>query len=123
MRVVVADSNPGVRRALRLVLTEDLGLQVVGEVSEGADLWTEVQRTRPDLLVLDWDIAGAEAAALLARLRAPSPGLRVIALSGHSEVRRLAIAAGADAWISKADSPAQVRATLQAVARGPRPHG
>ena len=94
-----------------------LGIQVVGEVTDRADLWTQVQRTRPDLLVLDWGMLGDDAAAVLARLRAPASALRIVALSRHPELRQFALAAGADACISKADSPAQVRETLRAVAK------
>jgi DNA-binding NarL/FixJ family response regulator len=118
MRVLVADSDPGVRWGLRLLLTHDLGMQVVDEVTDRADLWPQVQRTTPDLLVLEWGMLGAEPAAVLARLRAAASGLGIVTLSGHPELRQIALAAGADACISKTDSPAQVRETLRAVAKG-----
>jgi DNA-binding NarL/FixJ family response regulator len=123
MRVLVADGEPGVRSALRLVLTHDLGMQVVGEVTDRAELWTQVQRTTPDLLVLNWEWIGAEDAALPARLRASLPDLRIVALSSHPEVRPRALAAGADAHISKTDLPSQVRETLRAVTFGGEQRG
>ena len=115
MRVVVADSDPGVRWGLRLMLTHDLGMQVVGEVTDRADLWKLVRRTDPDLLVQDWGMLGADAAAALAQLRTLSQGLRIVALGGHPNLRQVALAGGADAYISKSDSAAQVRETLRAM--------
>jgi DNA-binding NarL/FixJ family response regulator len=38
-------------------------------------------------------------------LREAYPGLAVIVLSGHPEVEEAAVAAGADAFVSKADPP------------------
>jgi DNA-binding NarL/FixJ family response regulator len=119
MRVVLADHRADVRSALRLLVTHVLGLQVVGEVSAAVDVWTQVQDAAPDLLLLEWGLLGAGAGAALARLHAVNPDLQVIVLSGHPEVRQHALAAGADAFVSKADSAAQVLKTLRAArARG-----
>jgi DNA-binding NarL/FixJ family response regulator len=114
MRVVLADGDADVRWALRLLLTHHLGMQVVGEVADAGDLWTQVQQTQPDLLVLDWGMLGARSGAALERLRLLSPGLRVIAISERPEAGRQALAAGADAFVCKADAPQQMVTTLRA---------
>jgi DNA-binding NarL/FixJ family response regulator len=119
MRVVLADHQADVRSALRLLVMHVLGMQVVGEVTAAADLWTQVQNAGPDLLLLEWGLLGAGAGTALARLHAVFPDLQVIVLSGHPEARQHALAAGADAFVSKADSPEQVLKTLRAArARG-----
>ena len=115
MRVVMADHQAGVRSALRLLATHVLGLQVVGEVTAATDLWTQVQDARPDLLLLEWDLLGAGAGAALARVHALYPNMWVIVLSCQPEVHRHALAAGADAFVCKADSPEQTIKTLRAV--------
>lgn len=114
MRVVLADGEPDVRWALRLLLIHDVGMQVVGEVADAAELWAQMQEARPDLLLLDWSLLGAGAGAALMRLHAAYPLLQVVVLSGHPEARRQALAAGADAFVSKADSPEQMVRTLNA---------
>jgi DNA-binding NarL/FixJ family response regulator len=115
MRVVLADGDADVRWALRLLLTHDLNMQVVGEVADAAaDLWAQVQQTQPDLLVLDWGMLGARSGAVLERLRLLSPRLQVIAISERPEAGRQALAAGADAFVCKADAPEQMVNTLRA---------
>ncbi|HWE60188.1 MAG TPA: response regulator transcription factor, partial [Chloroflexota bacterium] len=104
----MAETQADVRSAVRLLLTHDLGLQVVGEVAGAADLWLRLQEVTPDLLLLEWELPGAGSGAGLARLRALYPDMRVVVLSGHSEARRHALTAGADAFVSKADSPEQL---------------
>ena len=114
MRVVLADHQDDVRSALRLLVTHVLDMQVVGEATAAADLWTQVQDAGPDLLLLEWGLLGAGVGAALARLHAVYPDLQVIVLSSQPEARQHALAAGADAFVSKADSPEQMLKTLRA---------
>lgn len=115
MRVLLADGDPDVRGALRLLLIQDLGMQVTGEAADAIELRGRTQAARPDLLLLDWTLAGARASDVMAGLRALSPGLRIVVLSAHPETRPHALAAGADAFVSKADAPAQLVTTLRAL--------
>src|SRR5579883_1796056 len=100
MRVLLADGDPDVRGALRLVLTHDLGMQVIGEPADATNLRAQV---------LD------AAADTIAGLRALAPGLRIVILCAHPETRPQAFAAGADAFVSKTEAPAQLLATLRAL--------
>ncbi len=113
MRVVVAGKQADVCSAVRLLVTHDLGMQVMGEIADASGLWTRLQDAGPDLLLLEWGLLGAGASAGLARLQAMYPSMQVIVLSGHPEARQQALAAGADAFVSTADSPEQMIKTLQ----------
>lgn len=117
MRVLLADGEPDVRWALRLVLTHDLGMQVVGEAGDTAELWTRLHSAAPDLLLLDWAMFGPGATGAVGRLRSQFPRLCIVALSGHPAARSAALAAGAHAFVSKADAPDQLMAALKAMSR------
>ena len=106
MRVLLADDQPQVCSALRLLLEQDPEMNVVGEAAKAEDLLAQVGATRPDLLLLDWELPGLQPTnPLLPALRALCPRLSVIALSGRPEMCRAALAAGADAFVSKGDPP------------------
>jgi DNA-binding NarL/FixJ family response regulator len=113
MRVVVAGEQADVCSAVRLLVTRDLGMQVVGEIAEASRLWTQLREAQPDLLLLDWGLLGTGASTGLARLHGLYANLQVIVLSAHPEERQHALAAGADAFVSTADSPDQMIKTLQ----------
>lgn len=115
MRVLLADGDQDVRGALRLLLTHDLGMQVVAEAADVSELRARVQAAEPDLLLLDWALAGGPAGAALADVRRLAPRLWIVVLSAHPEARPQALAAGADAFVSKADAPAQLLTTLRAL--------
>jgi len=114
MRILVADNQPKVRQALRVLLEHQPGLEVVGEVSDGKDLLAQVEVAYPDLVLLHWRLRGWSAVNSLSDLREVHPDLAVIVLSGHPEVEQAALAAGADAFVSKADPPELL---LEAIAR------
>jgi two-component system invasion response regulator UvrY len=72
-------------------------------VADEGTLFSCVTSLRPDLVVLDLAIAPGGGCALLARLRARHPALRLIALSDSDEpvLRRAAAAAGAERYLLK----------------------
>jgi len=127
MRILLADDQPRVCSALRLLLEQEPELEVVGEAAEGETLLAQVASLHPDLVLLDWELpdaggAGAmrsgepgSGARLSALLRQLYPGLWVVALSGRHEARRDAQAAGVDAFVSKGDPPERLLEALRAL--------
>ena len=117
MRVLLADDQDDLRSALRLVLAQESNMELVGEVTDLLLLPAEVDLLQPDLLLLDWEfpeLKGGEAGRrLLATLHARHPQLHVIALSGRSENRRPALAAGVTLFVSKADPPERLLSALR----------
>ena len=117
MHILLADDQSNVRLALRTLLERQTGVQVVSEAAHSEALLRQVQAACPDLVLLDWNLADGAAEALLPALRNLCPDLPVIALSGQPEVRRAALAAGADAFVSKADPPERLLAAVRSVKR------
>jgi DNA-binding NarL/FixJ family response regulator len=113
MRVLVADAQADVRAALTLLLTTVHAMCVVGEAGDAASLHRQLRDAAPNLVLLDWDLLGPEAGVALAGLCAANPRIQFIVLSAQLEVRRSALAAGAHAFMSKADSPEQVSSALR----------
>lgn len=117
MRILLADDKAEVRFALRALLETQPGAKVVGEAAEIEALLALARSAGPDLILFDWDLPGREGLDVLAALRADRPALWVIALGRREEMRGAAMAAGADAFVSKADPPQQLLAVIGACAR------
>lgn len=119
MRVLLADDEPKVRSALRLILEQRKGVEVVEEVTNAKSLAESLHRSQPDLLLLDWELPGLhQVSSLASLLQGRSSSLKVIVLSGRCQSGRNALAFGADAFVSKCDPPDQLFATLQAMGAG-----
>lgn len=117
MRVLLADGKAEVRFALRALLRKQPGLVIAGVAADAETLANQVRSATPDLILLDWELPGRDGSALLAALRADHPAVQVIALSGRQEARGPALAAGANAFVSKAEPPGQLLAAIEACAR------
>lgn len=105
MRILLADNQPKVRFALRVLLERQVGFEIVGEIDDAENLLAQAEVTDPDLVLLSWELPGLPAVDPLAALREVCPDLLVIALSGRLKARQAALDAGADAFVSKSDPP------------------
>jgi DNA-binding NarL/FixJ family response regulator len=125
MRVLIADPQPSVRFALQALLQRQPGIEVAGEVSSASTLLHQVRTRCPDLVLLDGNLCDGVLADDLSTMRASCPDLTVVILSARPETERLALEAGANAFVCKTDPPevllAAVRA-FQPTGWGERPH-
>ena len=117
-RVYLADAKPEERSALRLLLL-DLKMEVAGEAADWLTTLAQVPISRTDILLVDWELLPSAPSAALADLRRACPAALVIVLISHLDARhQAALSAGADAFISKGETPERVAERLRAVAAG-----
>lgn len=105
MRVVLVDDSPDVQSALRRLLEAERGIEVVGCAEDVQGAEHVIERSRPDLVVLDVSLRGEERGYdVLRRLQGVRPGLTVVVLSnyGWSSMRKAFLDAGAQAYFDKA---------------------
>jgi DNA-binding NarL/FixJ family response regulator len=115
-RVYLADAKPDERSALRL-LVKDLGMDVVGEGADWNSTITEIPTGQVDMLLVDWDLLPSEPTSALEKLRMLCPATLVIVLISHLDARQqAALSAGADAFISKGETPERVAERLKLAA-------
>jgi CheY-like chemotaxis protein len=112
MRILIADDWPNVQNALRVLLGQQPGLEVVGEVADAGELLSTVEDSCPDTVLLGWELPGLEGGDVLPALRMICPDTRVVVLSGQPGARARALAAGADAFVSKVTPPEQLLSAI-----------
>ena len=118
-RVVIADNHPLYRPALAKMLTES-GVEVVGEAGNGWAALRAVDRTAPDVVVLDLRMPGLSGAEVTRRLTSCSPPHRVLvlAVSVSEDDVTSALRAGATGYFLKDGPVEDVVAGIGAAARG-----
>jgi len=115
-RVYIADAKPEERTALRILIV-DLAMEVAGEAADWITTLAQAPVSRTDMLLIDWDLLPNSPTAALDEIRRACPAALVIVLISHLDARQqAALSAGADAFISKGETPERVAERLRAVA-------
>jgi DNA-binding NarL/FixJ family response regulator len=104
-RILLADNDARVRSALQHLLYLEPGQIVIHESADLESLASQIREFQPHLVLLDWELPGRPAAALLLAIHNLSYHPQVIVLSKRPESEKEALAAGADAFVSKSDPP------------------
>ncbi|MGK5552494.1 response regulator [Actinomadura kijaniata] len=114
IRVLIADDHPVVRQGLRTFLGVQDDIEVVGEAEDGVSAVTLAESLRPDIVLMDLKMPGADGVAALAELRARGVPARVLVLTSVTERRHVlpAVRAGAAGYLYKDVDP---RALVQAI--------
>lgn len=120
MDVLLADDRAEVRSAIRLLLEQQAGVDVVAEAADVEQLMLALEATAPDVLLLDWELPGtrsdgrpaSHSRQLMSLMRRLCPGMLTVVMSGAPEARGEAERCGADAFVCKADPPDALLAAL-----------
>lgn len=83
--VVLADDHAVVRSGLRLLLEAESQIEVVAEAGDVPSAVAEVERHRPDVLVLDLHMPGEPSLPAIPRLREQCPHTRVVVLTAQRD--------------------------------------
>jgi DNA-binding NarL/FixJ family response regulator len=103
IRLFLVDDERVVRQGLRMRLSMEPDMDVVGEASDGQDALEAVPGIRPDVVLMDVHMPIVDGIAATAALRESAPGCAVVVLSMQDDVatRARAHEAGAVAFVSK----------------------
>ncbi len=115
MRIFIVDDQEIVRSALRFALEHEQNMRVVGEVEDIEYLVSALERTRPNLLIIDWELLNGDANAFLASVRERFPDLYILAMCSRCGIDQLATNDETYAMVSKSDSTSQLLMKLRAI--------
>ena len=125
IRVLLVDDQELVRTGFRMVLTDEEGIDVVGEAGNGREAITAAERHRPDVIVMDIRMPvmdGIEATRRLAATTtdadAKTPRILVLTTFDADEHVVDALRAGASGFLLKDVKPADFVAAIRIVAAG-----
>src|SRR5512135_903680 len=99
MRILVADNDARVRSALQMLLKQEPGEAVIAESADLESMAVQIRNFRPELVLLDWELPGRAAAALLVALNGLELRPKVIVLSGRADAGKTALSLGADGFV------------------------
>jgi CheY-like chemotaxis protein len=113
-RVLIVDDQVRARQSLKALLTTTFQQAEVAEAANGAEAFRRAEEFNPDIVIMDVAMPEIDGLQSTRLIKAIAPGIKIIVLSLYAEYRAAALAAGADAFVSKGEPPARL---LAAVAR------
>jgi DNA-binding NarL/FixJ family response regulator len=120
VKLLLADHDPLVRRAVRDGLSDRGELLVVGEVADADELLAATETAKPAVVLLDPDLDPGAATITLRRLTGVSPATRVVlfAVRDDPDVALEALQAGAAGYLTKDINMESLARALQGIAAG-----
>ena len=120
IRLLVADDHPVVRAGLRMLLSAQLDMEVVGEAVDGAAAVARATELRPDVVIMDITMEGMSSLAATREIRRRIPETKVLVLTIHDneEYLRQMLEAGATGYVLKQAADIELAVAIRAVHRG-----
>jgi two-component system, NarL family, invasion response regulator UvrY len=122
IRILVADDHAIVREGVKRILADTRDLRVLGEASNGQEVFAKVSSQAWDVVLLDLAMPGRNGLEVLQQLKHTNPHLPVLVFSmypGSQYVVR-ALKAGARGYLPKESLPEELVIALRKVVQGGR---
>lgn len=120
IRVAVLDDHEAIRAGLNGLLRSEPGIVPVGTAADEGELWPLLSRTRPDVVIVDFQLPGRHGLLLCRRIKATVHPPRVMVYSAFANDSLVLPArlAGADAVVAKSATADELFEVLRALGRG-----
>ena len=120
IRVLVADDQSMVRAGFRMLLSDEEGIEVVAEASNGLEAVAKAARYQPTVVLMDIRMPELDGLEATRRILAADAAARVLILTTFDldEYIYEALGAGASGFVLKDDPPEQLIAAIRTVAAG-----
>ena len=119
-RILFAEDHAILRDGLRALLEAEHEFMVVGEVDNGRDALYAVSSLSPQLVLMDLSMPNTNGTEAIRNIKRRFPETKIVALTVHKaeEYVRATLKAGADGYVLKDDSRAELMVALRSVLNG-----
>jgi DNA-binding NarL/FixJ family response regulator len=120
IRVLIADDHAVLRAGLRMLLSANRDMDVVGEAADGVDVVRKTSALQPDVVLLDLSMPGPRSGSVIRSVLRACPTTRVLILTMHDDAAylRAALSAGATGYLVKRAADSELLSAIRAVHAG-----
>lgn len=121
-RIVIAEDHTILREGLKALLSSHPGVRVVGEAQDGQEAVRLAQALKPELMLMDLSMPRMTGMEAIREIRRQQPETRILVLTVHKseEYVLAALQAGADGYILKDATHAELLMAIETVLSGRR---
>lgn len=120
LRILIAEDHQTVREGIKLLVNAQTDMEVVGEAGDGEAVIREVDRLKPDIVLMDISMPTMNGLEATRKLRARLPDLKILTLTRHTDDGYLqqVINAGANGYVLKQSAPNDLVSAIRSVGAG-----
>ncbi len=120
IRLLLADDHAVLRSGLRLLLSEQPDMEVVGEAADGEEAIEKTRELNPDILLLDITMPGIGGLDALDRIKKECPQVRIVVLTMHDDESYMerVMASGGSGYVLKKAADTELISAIRAVHQG-----
>jgi DNA-binding NarL/FixJ family response regulator len=120
VRVLIAEDHATVCEGIKLILSAQSDIEVVGDADDGFKAIELARKLRPDVVLMDISMPRLNGLKATAKLKESCPEVHVLTLTRHKEDGYLQqiLRAGASGYVLKQSSAAELVHAIRAVAKG-----
>src|SRR5512146_113412 len=117
IRILIADDHPVVRRGVQELLETREGWEVCGQAATGAEAVEQVQRLKPDIVIMDISMPEMNGIEAIRHMRAIAPEVEILTLTMHDSesMFRGVMEAGAHGYVLKSDLDGRLIEAVEAL--------
>ena len=118
--IVLADDHVLVRQGIKKIIQENAVMEVVGEAADGLELLEVVEKTNPDMVILDISMPRLRGLAAAEKIKQRHPEIKILILSMHrsKEYLQQALAIGVNGYLLKEEADVALFAAIETVREG-----
>lgn len=119
-KIILADDHAILRTGLKLMLSCDSSVEVIGEVSSGEQLLELLEKVTADVLILDLSLPGMNGIDVIYEIKNRGYGINILVLTMHTEEQyiKAVMSAGALGYVSKSAFDTELLSAVKTVAQG-----
>ncbi|MBI5944035.1 MAG: response regulator transcription factor [Chloroflexi bacterium] len=120
IRLLLVDDHAVVRSGLKMLLSGQKEMEIVGEAASAHEALTETERLRPNVILMDIGLPDKTGIEATREIKAKFPDVKIVALTIHEDEEYFfqMLAAGASGYVPKRAAPDELITAINAAADG-----
>ncbi|MCE6988011.1 response regulator transcription factor [Dyadobacter sp. CY323] len=120
IRILVVDDHSVVRQGIISLLEDEEDIEIAGEASDGDEVWDMVEKTKPDVILLDLTMPRVSGMEVIGQIVPEFPNSRILVFSMHNNPDYMisSVKNGASGYLQKDTSRDELLSAIRSIAKG-----